>query len=211
MVSAGRGVAIELGRGMAVSGDTRRAPGRRGLWLVSPWATLGALATLASVAIAGCSASNGGALSGDNGGAGEGPGSGNGAGGASSGENGGGSASMAAPEGDDGGITTPETKVESNYESPVATGNVVWSANPTNDEVAYIDATSFTVQTVQTGEGPTYLAAVPNADDIAIVQNVVSQDATLLHRSSQGTIATTTFASTPDANSWAISPSGHWA
>ena len=122
---------------------------------------------------------------------------------------------MAAPEGDDGGITTPETKVESNYESPVATGNVVWSANPTNDEVAYIDATSFTVQTVQTGEGPTYLAAVPaptgSTDDIAIVQNAVSQDATLLHRDSQGNIATTTFASTADANSWAISPSGHWA
>jgi len=139
--------------------------------------------------------------------------SGGGSGGGGNSANVGASGSFSAS---DGGIASlpAETKAESNYESPVATGNVVWSANPTNDEVAYIDATSFTVQTVQAGEGPTYLAAVPdptNGNDIAIVQNAVSQDATLLRRDAQGSITVTTFASTADANSWAISTSGRWA
>jgi hypothetical protein len=115
---------------------------------------------------------------------------------------------------DDGGLAAlpPEIKVENTYESPVATGNVVWIANPTSGHVTYIDAATFNVQTVQAGNGPTYLAAVPDgADDVAIVLNVVSQDATLLRRDSQGNITSTTFASTAEANSWAISSSGRWA
>jgi hypothetical protein len=143
--------------------------------------------------------------------------------GASSGGGGGGNSSSGSgsfASGDDGSAASlpAEMKSESNYQSPVATGNVVWSANPTNDEVAYIDATNFTVQTVLAGNAPTYLAAVPapgdagaSADDIAIVQNVVSQDATLLIRSAQGTITSTTFESTSYANSWAVSASGRWA
>jgi hypothetical protein len=140
--------------------------------------------------------------------------SGGGNGGGANGSNGGATGGFSATS--DGGLAAlpTEIKAESNYESPVATGNVVWTANPTNDEVAYIDATSFTVQTVQAGEGPTYLAAVPdptNGNDVAIVQNAVSQDATMFSRSSQGNITVTTFASTSDANSWAISTSGRWA
>jgi hypothetical protein len=105
----------------------------------------------------------------------------------------------------------PETKTEGNYQSPVATGRFVWIANPTSGRVAYIDAQSFVVQTVAAGNGPTYLAAVADpTDDVAIVQNVISQDATLL-RNKQGTLSTATFPSTADANSWAVSPSGRWA
>ncbi len=134
-------------------------------------------------------------------------GSGSGAGNSGSGEG------FVATSADGGLAALPsETKTESNYQSPVATGNVVWTANPTNDEVAYIDAVSFTVQTIQAGEGPTYLAAVPDPnDDVAIVQNAASDDATLLRRDSQGDIVSTTFESTADANSWAISASGRWA
>jgi hypothetical protein len=105
----------------------------------------------------------------------------------------------------------PETKVESQYQSPVATGNLVWIANPTSGLVAYIDATTFVVQTVEAGNGPTYLAAVPDlTDDVAIVLNVLSQNATLL-RNHQGTLSATTFPSTADANSWAVSNKGRWA
>jgi hypothetical protein len=104
-----------------------------------------------------------------------------------------------------------ETKTESNYQSPVATGNVVWIANPTSGLVAYIDAATFDVSTVEAGDGPTYLAAVPDpTDDVAIVINVLSQDATLL-RDHLGTLSATTFPSTADANSWAVSTSGRWA
>jgi hypothetical protein len=105
----------------------------------------------------------------------------------------------------------PEMKVESAFRSPVATGQVVWVANPTSGRVAYIDASNFSVQTVQAGNGPTYLAAVPDPkDDVAIVINTVSQDATLL-RVSGGTLSSVSYPSTADANSWAISKSGRWA
>ncbi len=133
--------------------------------------------------------------------------------GSSGGDNGGG-ASGGLFLGDDGGKAAlpPEIKVENTYESPVATGNVVWIANPASGHVTYIDAATFNVQTVLAGNAPTYLAAVPDpSDDVAIVLNVVSQDATLLRRDSKGNITSTTFASTADANSWAISSSGRWA
>jgi hypothetical protein len=102
-------------------------------------------------------------------------------------------------------------KIEDNYKSPVATGNLVWIANPTSGLVAYIDAATFNVQTVQAGNGPTYLAAVPDPiDDVAIVLNVLSQNATLL-RNHKGTLSAITYPTTADANSWAVSKSGRWA
>jgi hypothetical protein len=106
----------------------------------------------------------------------------------------------------------PETKTESTYQSPVATGNVIWIANPTSGRVAYIDATTLDVETIVAGNGPTYLAAIPDpSDDVAIVLNALSSNATLLRRSPQGVLASTTFPSTANANSWAISSSGRWA
>jgi hypothetical protein len=102
-------------------------------------------------------------------------------------------------------------KVESQYKSPVATGNLVWIANPSSGLVAYIDAATFDVQTVEAGDGPTYLAAVPDAvDDVAIVINALSQNATLL-RNHAGKLTTKMFPSTADANSWAVSSKGRWA
>jgi hypothetical protein len=131
--------------------------------------------------------------------------------GSSSGANGGGSDFS----GDDGGVALPpEIKVENKYKAPVATGNFVWSANPTSGRVAYIDAQTFAVQTAEAGNGPTYLAAVNDAshptDDVAVVINVLSQDATLLRVDSHGALSTQTYASTADANSWSISSTGHW-
>jgi hypothetical protein len=103
-------------------------------------------------------------------------------------------------------------KVENQYQSPVATNNIVWMADPASGNVAYIDAQTFAVQTISAGNAPTYLAAVPDpTDNVAIVQNVLSHDATLL-RVHSGQIITTTYPSTADhANSWAVSSTGHWA
>jgi hypothetical protein len=135
-------------------------------------------------------------------------------GGGGSGGAGNGSVSLPAV---DAGLP-PEIKAESNYQSPVATGQIVWTANPVSGRVAYIDAKTFVVQTVQAGDSPTYLAAVPNSDptqwpyEAAIVINVRSHDATLLSRTPNASLPTTkTFPSTGDANSWALSPSGRWA
>jgi hypothetical protein len=118
--------------------------------------------------------------------------------------------------GSDGGAIAvntlpPEHKVENAYKSPVATGHKVWIADSVSGNVAYIDATTFAVQTASAGNAPTYLAAVPDTnDDVAIVQNVLSQNATLL-RVHNNTLTPTTYPSTPDANSWAVSKMGHWA
>jgi hypothetical protein len=104
----------------------------------------------------------------------------------------------------------PETKVEGQYQTPVSTGQYVWIANPTSGRVAYIQASTLAVSTIAAGDGPTYLAAIPGTGDSAIVQNVLSHDATLLH-ASNGTITTTTFPLAVDVNAWVVSSDGHWA
>jgi hypothetical protein len=125
------------------------------------------------------------------------------------GENGGTLGATPGASGDAG--LPPETKSEGAYRSPVATGHFVWIANPDSGRVAYIDAASLEVTTVEAGDGPTYLAAVPDPTaDVAIVINVRSHDATLL-RQSNGLLSTSSFPVTSDANSWAVSSSGRWA
>jgi hypothetical protein len=143
----------------------------------------------------------------DNGLGGSSPGSsensGSGGSGSFSGSSGGSGAGTLSPAVDAG--LPPETKTESAFESPVATGNIVWIANPTSGLVAYIDSSTFSVQTVAAGDAPTYLAAIPSTTgDVAIVQNALSHDATLLDDRS-GVLTPTTFPSTVDANSWAVS------
>jgi hypothetical protein len=106
----------------------------------------------------------------------------------------------------------PEREVESSYKSPVATGRYVWVANPKSGRVAYVDAASLDVKVVEAGNGPTYLAAVPSpADqDVAIVLNVLSDDATLLRKTSAALTAKT-FKTHHGANAWKMSPDGRWA
>ncbi|MBL0193514.1 MAG: hypothetical protein IPQ09_04675 [Myxococcales bacterium] len=115
--------------------------------------------------------------------------------------------------GADGGTAAPappEQEVESDYEAPVATGRYVWVTNPKSGRVALIDATTLEVRTVEAGNGPTYLAAVPTqTGDAAVVFNVLSRDATLL-RAENGAITQKTFKAAP-ANSWAFSKDGRWA
>jgi hypothetical protein len=105
----------------------------------------------------------------------------------------------------------PEKEVESDYEAPVATGRFVWIANPKSGRVAYVDATTLQVRTVEAGNAPTYLAGVPgNSGDTTLVLNVLSEDATLLH-SDGTTITTKTFKTAKQANSLAFSSDGHYA
>lgn len=122
----------------------------------------------------------------------------------------GGTSSPGAGFGGDAG-SPPEQKAESTYQSPVATGKYVWVANPTSGRVAYIDATTLEVHTVEAGNGPTYLAPLVNpAVDSAIVLNVVSNDATLL-RANGSTVTATNFEVAGGANAWATSNDGRWA
>jgi hypothetical protein len=105
----------------------------------------------------------------------------------------------------------PEKEIESDYEAPVATGNVVWIANPKSGRVALVDAATLVVRTVEAGNGPTYLASVPNQDaDTTIVLNVLSEDATLLKVTPQG-ITTKTFKTAKQANALVFSKDGRFA
>lgn len=105
----------------------------------------------------------------------------------------------------------PEKEVESDYEAPVATGHFVWVANPKSGRVAFVDAATLEVRTVDAGNAPTYLAGVPGqTDDTTIVLNVLSSDATLLRATKQG-IVTKRFPVAPGANTFSLSSDGSFA
>jgi hypothetical protein len=109
-------------------------------------------------------------------------------------------------------VLPPEQEVESSYEVPVATGRFVWIANPTSGRVAYVDATSLAVRTVEAGNGPTYLTAVPGGtDDTVIVLNTLSNDATLLRVKGAALESRTFPGVAPGSNAWAVSPDGRFA
>jgi hypothetical protein len=170
---------------------------------MKPWSRAGsaaAVAWLLSIAAA-CGSASSNSGFGDN--AGGSSSSGGGSGGGSGGSSGGGfTPDAGAP---------PETKVEGDYQSPVSTGNYVWIANPASGRVAYIQASTLTVATVAAGNGPTYLASVPDpSGDTAIVLNVLSHDATLL-RAAGGQLTSKTFPLASDVNAWVVSPDGRWA
>lgn len=149
------------------------------------------IVTLATVAACGGSAGGPGGPSGNGGGFSGGP-------------------SGSAGTGGSGG-KPPEKDVASSYGAPVATGKYVWIANPSSGRVAYIDAATLAIKLVDAGNGPTYVAAVPDAtDDVAIVLNVLSFDATILRASSKG-LSATSVAVPSSGNAWAVSPDGHWA
>lgn len=117
----------------------------------------------------------------------------------------GGEAGAGAP-----GEPPPEKEVESDYEAPVATGRFVWVANPKSGRVAYVDASTLQVRTVEAGNAPTYLAGVPGAGDTTLVLNVLSEDATLLKAEPNG-ITTRTLKVAKQANSLAFSSDGRFA
>ena len=105
----------------------------------------------------------------------------------------------------------PEKEVESSYGAPVATGKYVWVANPSSGRVAYIDAVTLEIKLVDAGNGPTYVAPVPDAtDDVALVLNVLSSDATLLRASSSGLTAVS-IPVPSSGNGWSVSANGRWA
>ena len=117
----------------------------------------------------------------------------------------------APPSGAGAGDTPPEKEIESDYEAPVATGNVVWIANPKSGRVALVDSSTLQVRTVEAGNGPTYLASVPNQPvDTTLVLNVLSEDATLMKVTGDG-IKTATFKVAKQANTMVFSSDGRFA
>jgi hypothetical protein len=129
-------------------------------------------------------------------------------------------APRAVPGGDAGGGAPqppvdagppPEREVESSYLSPVATGKYVWIANPKSGRVAYINAATLEVKTAEAGNGPTYMAAVPSPnEDVTVVLNTLSDDATLMVATATG-VRARNFKVAHGANAWTVSVDGRWA
>jgi hypothetical protein len=111
-----------------------------------------------------------------------------------------------------GSSLPPEMELDHTFRAPVATGRVLWSANPDSGRVALIDAQTLKVRMTNAGFGPTYLAAVPSAagTDSAIVLNVGSHDASWLSATADQ-IGVTTIPTHTGANAWSISDDGHFA
>ncbi len=108
----------------------------------------------------------------------------------------------------------PEQELEGSYQAPVATGSILWSANPDSNRVAVIDTESLTIQIADAGFGPTTMAPIPRRDggpSSAIVINALSHDATLLSLDSERELTTATFPIHAGANRWAVSDAGRWA
>ncbi len=107
----------------------------------------------------------------------------------------------------------PEKEVEPTFKAPVATGRLVWAANPASDRVALVDAVDLTVSAVEVGRAPTYIAAIPSPEsdeaNRAIVANVAGNDASLL-TAVEGGVFEQRVPLQPRVNSWAVSASGRW-
>jgi len=103
----------------------------------------------------------------------------------------------------------PEREERRTFQTPQAGGRFVYVANPTRDSVAVIDSRSLAIQTVEAGDGPTFLTTVPG-QDVALVINVSSHTLTLLRTTDAGT-TTTSVPVVPGANALAVAPDGRHA
>ena len=106
-------------------------------------------------------------------------------------------------------------KAENKFKAPVATGNFVWTANPTSGRVAYVNAVD--VQRPDDARGQRARRTWPLCRTPPTRPTTSRSCSTSSPRTRpccgstpRARLTTQTYASTGDANSWAISPSGHW-
>jgi hypothetical protein len=114
-----------------------------------------------------------------------------------------GSGGAAAP------VLPPEMKVQIDFQQPQASDRFVYAANPDMGTVSIIDATSQAIQTVETGDHPTFLRTLAGTDD-AIVLNVGSDQATILRSPATG-VALAQIDVVHGANAIAVAPDGKHA
>ena len=106
-------------------------------------------------------------------------------------------------------ILPPEVEVKLDFELPQASERFVYAANPESGTVVIIDAENLEIQTVETGDRPTFLQTLRGTDD-AIVLNIGSDDATVL-RSPADELTSSTVEVVPGANVIAVAPDGKHA
>lgn len=121
----------------------------------------------------------------------------------------GGSGAGGAGASDEPAPLPPEVEIKLDFELPQASQRFVYAANPESGTVVIIDAETLTIQTVETGDRPTFLQTLRGTDD-AIVLNVGSDDATIL-RSPDTKLTSSTVDVVPGANVIAVAPDGKHA
>lgn len=104
----------------------------------------------------------------------------------------------------------PEQEVEGLFDTPAATGAVVWSANAISGRVTAIVAATLDRVTANAGNGPGNVVAIPGSVDTAAVLNDLSNDATIL-RYANRRITTETVKTAETANAWVVAPTGAFA
>lgn len=119
-----------------------------------------------------------------------------------------------ATPGADAGLP-PEVEEQRAFETPQAGSRFVYVANPRRDNVAVIDSRTLAIQSVEAGDGPTYLVTVPERDgtpvDEALVVNANANTATVLRTSAAGVTTTAQMPVVAGANAIAVAPNGHYA
>ena len=105
-----------------------------------------------------------------------------------------------------------EVAVVESFQSPVVSGDFLWSTNPQSGRVVLIDASTLATRVLDGGLTPTHLAAIPVSeyDAAAIVLNVGSTDATLFRVSGPG-VASQRISLHEGADRWTVSHTGEWA
>ncbi|MFT3921677.1 MAG: hypothetical protein QM778_04005 [Myxococcales bacterium] len=106
-------------------------------------------------------------------------------------------------------VLPPEVEETLSFDTPQAGRTSVYVPNPVTNRVAVVNAETFAIETVPSGTGPTYAATVPG-QDVAVVINVGSKDASLL-RTVDGHTTVIPLPLNHDANAVAVSPSGKHA
>jgi DNA-binding beta-propeller fold protein YncE len=106
-------------------------------------------------------------------------------------------------------VLPPEMQVKLDFELPQASERFVYAANPKGGTVSIIDAQTQQIQTLETGDQPTFLRTLAGTDD-AIVLNVGSSDATIMRDPANGA-TTSTVPVGRGANAIAVAPDGKHA
>jgi hypothetical protein len=102
-----------------------------------------------------------------------------------------------------------EMQIKLDFEQPQASELFVYTANPKGGTVSIINAQTQAIQTIETGDKPTFLRTLAGTDD-AIVLNVGSNDATILRSPATGA-KTSTVPVVRGANAIAVAPDGKHA
>src|SRR5690606_32540596 len=95
------------------------------------------------------------------------------------------------------------------FDAPRAGKTSVYVPNPTTNRVAVVNAQTYAIESLVSGLAPKYLATVPG-EDVALVLNVGTQDASLL-RTVDGRTSATRIAVNHEANAVAVAPTGKHA